>query len=246
MRLFLDFANAVYRGAIPAGQIYEAIAVFTAKVLSKSVEVGYGKSIDQIDDTPDGAMLQLLKANLFQFAVAKSASQATVMRDLMIDANGLVKSFEQFAADVLNVHNTYNLTWLRTEYNHAIAASTMAARWVDFQADTETYPNVKYSAVGDDRTTPFCRRLNGVVFAKNDPMLSIITPPNHWNCRSDLLETTAPVRGTNGVNVNDIPPMFRGNVGVTGQMFPTQHPYFESAKNDGVNVQIIAQNLQNK
>lgn len=50
---------------------------------------------------------------------------------------------------------------------------------------------LEYSAIMDSRTTPFCRAYDGRVFARNDPVWSTITPPNHFNCRSTTIPVTA-------------------------------------------------------
>lgn len=42
----------------------------------------------------------------------------------------------------------------------------------------------EYSAVMDDRTTPFCEAWNGVVLLASDPRISQLTPPNHYGCRA--------------------------------------------------------------
>jgi SPP1 gp7 family putative phage head morphogenesis protein len=44
-----------------------------------------------------------------------------------------------------------------------------------------------YSAVIDVRTTPICRHLDGKIFRMDEPELSRLSPPNHFNCRSVLV-----------------------------------------------------------
>lgn len=46
----------------------------------------------------------------------------------------------------------------------------------------------EYTAAVDDRTTELCRRLDGVRRPKADPFWSRFTPPNHYNCRSTVIE----------------------------------------------------------
>jgi SPP1 gp7 family putative phage head morphogenesis protein len=52
-----------------------------------------------------------------------------------------------------------------------------------FKEDTRVV-GLRYNAVLDSKTTEFCASLDGKVFAPNDPVISGITPPNHFNCRS--------------------------------------------------------------
>jgi len=46
---------------------------------------------------------------------------------------------------------------------------------------------VRYTAILDSRTTPFCRYMHGRVFRLTDPDLASFVPPNHWNCRSMII-----------------------------------------------------------
>lgn len=49
-------------------------------------------------------------------------------------------------------------------------------------------PAVQYSAIIDERTTEVCEELHGRLFKLNDPDLDRFSPPNHFNCRSVLIE----------------------------------------------------------
>lgn len=46
----------------------------------------------------------------------------------------------------------------------------------------------EYSAIEDDRTTELCQELDGTKLPKDDPFWGRYTPPNHYNCRSTVLE----------------------------------------------------------
>lgn len=65
----------------------------------------------------------------------------------------------------------------------------------------------RYTAVLDSNTTRYCRDLDGKVFQRTDPDYAMLTPPNHYGCRS----VWTPIKNSeaNGVNVdgkpNDIP-----------------------------------------
>lgn len=45
----------------------------------------------------------------------------------------------------------------------------------------------QYQAILDDQTTDYCAEHDGQIIAASDPQLSVITPPNHFNCRSTLV-----------------------------------------------------------
>jgi uncharacterized protein with gpF-like domain len=45
-----------------------------------------------------------------------------------------------------------------------------------------------YSAIRDGRTSKLCRGLDGTVLPAADPFWQQWTPPNHFNCRSCVIE----------------------------------------------------------
>ena len=53
-----------------------------------------------------------------------------------------------------------------------------------------------YDAIDDEKTTEFCQKMNGKAWHKNDPIWKKIYPPNHFNCRSNVVAMTkAEVKG---------------------------------------------------
>ena len=51
----------------------------------------------------------------------------------------------------------------------------------------QSIPAYRYSAIMDDRTTDICQSADGRVWAADDEIWDVWTPPNHFNCRSVLL-----------------------------------------------------------
>ncbi len=50
----------------------------------------------------------------------------------MLDENGDQKTFERFLNDVRSIDWTYNVNYLRAEYNFISASAEMAAKWEEF------------------------------------------------------------------------------------------------------------------
>lgn len=77
-------------------------------------------------------------------------------------------------------------------YRNAVRSAQMAGRWAE-EYSTEGMRRAgywMYSAVGDDRTSPFCMSMDGRVFRKDDPIWDRAFPPNHHRCRSTVIELT--------------------------------------------------------
>lgn len=61
----------------------------------------------------------------------------------------------------------------------------------------------RYTAVLDSRTTEYCRELDGKVFQANDPNFALLTPPQHFGCRS--FWTPILFNESEGIEVNGKP-----------------------------------------
>lgn len=75
---------------------------------------------------------------------------------------------------------------LETIYRTNVQSAYQAGRFAEAtQPDTLMLrPFWQFDAVADGRTTPECKRANGVVLAASDPWWSRNLPPLHFNCRS--------------------------------------------------------------
>ncbi len=90
------------------------------------------------------------------------------------------------ASGVSNASSFLVETLIRTRTQTAF----IAGRW-NALMDPDVAPIVwgfEYVTVGDDRVRPRHRALEGFTAPKNDPRWAVITPPNGWNCRCDIVE----------------------------------------------------------
>jgi hypothetical protein len=196
---------------------------FTAEQLMQGMLTGYGKNFTNVDyNSPDWKMLENLENNVYQFSAAKNFQQIRLMTSLLID-NGKPRSFSDFRNKVIDLNIKFNKTWLKTEYNLAIAGGQMASKWVDF-ADGSM---LKYSTAGDANVRDSHAALDGVKKPKNDNFWAIHYPPNGFNCRCNVVETSSkqPTDDDKIPSV-EIQPMFRTNLAKSGLVFPKNHPFF--------------------
>lgn len=63
----------------------------------------------------------------------------------------------------------------------------------------------RYTAILDAHTTEYCRSLDGRVFQSNDPNYIMLTPPNHYGCRSIWTPITKVEQKANPVRVDGKP-----------------------------------------
>ena len=146
------------------GSINEALVNYYAGKLWAGVMKGYG--IDEASvtyESPDANMLKALKENVWHFAAAKNYEELREMSDALLDEAGNLVSFETFREKAMRISDKHMKTWLRTEYDLAVAGGQMAGKWVDIAKYQSTLPLLQFVAVLDNQTTELCRGLDGTI-----------------------------------------------------------------------------------
>ena len=208
------------------GKTTNEILNLTGSLLVDKVAGSY-KDIAPDFTTPDAEMLARLSRDVWQFSAAKNYQQ---MRDLTLalkGEDGKLRNFADFETAAKSVCAKYNQTWLRTEYNAAVASSQNAARWTGFKKDAADIPNIEYQTVGDSSVRFEHEQLDGIVRPITDPFWNTHYPPNGWACRCEAIQSVGGKVTKNGDIPNiTIPPLFRTNLAETGMIYPKNHPYY--------------------
>nr|WP_255491191.1 phage minor head protein [Dysgonomonas sp. 520] len=179
-------------------------------------------------------MLEKLVENVFSFSAAKNYQQLQDITLTLVDEDGNLREFNDFRAAVEELGYKYNVDWLQTEYQTAVASATAAARWVEYENEADIFPMLQYQTVGDSRVRASHQLLDGITRHVNDDFWETYYPPNGWNCRceaiqlpeSDAQATPTPLQ---------LPPMqkmFKTNLSKTGLLFPKNHPYYDGVPKD--------------
>lgn len=217
--LFAKLARRVFDVKGKPLPLDEALAQHYDAHLQAAVTLGY--------EAHDSAQAAFLRENVQLFSQAKTAHATEALNELLLDADGNLKPWPHFKEEALALHQQYNVNWLRAEYEHAVASAQMAARWQDFEpADL-----LEYQTVGDDRVRPEHAALDGITRPADDAWWLSHYPPNAWLCRCLAVVAAPGARLTPRSILPALPepdPLFAGNVGVTGIIFPEEHPYFRS------------------
>jgi SPP1 gp7 family putative phage head morphogenesis protein len=217
----------VYAGNITAGDIDSKLLKHIGTALESQVTAGFGQTFAQVDfDTPDAAMLTRLTRDTWQFAAAKDYQQLRDMSLLLKDETGKLRSFEDFR-DAAKLDDEKYRRWLRTEYNQAVGASTMAARWNDFEKNADIMPYLQYDTVGDNNVRDEHQLLDGIVKKITDRFWDRYYPPNGWGCRCSVNQIASSyAKETEEIPDVRIPKMFETNLAKTGLVYPKGHPYY--------------------
>lgn len=176
-------------------------------------------------------MLQLFKKNVQVFSGFKIESFLKLATDLLTE-KGNIRPFGDFKKDILELHNQYNVNYLKTEYNMAIAQGQMGSIWAEAQRDKELFPYLRIEIVGDDHTRPSHAIRDGITLPVDHPYWLKNWPPFGWGCRCTIKKLRrADVTAEEKLkDIPDLPDDFANNVGVDGTIFPKSHPYFQKSK----------------
>ena len=84
------------------------------------------------------------------------------------------------------INETYNKTWLNTEYDAVVRGTVMGTRWQDIEDQKDVTPYLQYVTAGDDRVRPEHEELEGIIEPVDSPFWTQYYPPNGWNCRCSV------------------------------------------------------------
>lgn len=210
--------KALHGGDLFADTIDQPLYAYLRAYLEDAVQLGFGVA--------DEKLRGYLLANVQRFSGFKTAAVQRAMSEKLTDEKGQVRPFADFRADCLEINDQYNVQYLRTEYNQAIASSQMAAKWSEFDSNSQ----IRYDTVGDERVRQEHAELDGITRPQNDPFWDDHYPPLDWNCRCSATELDHEAEATPHHELAGLPEAsegFRENVGKTGKIFGADHPYFQ-------------------
>lgn len=222
-------AEAVRNGEVTGDSVDPALMRWIASEFTKhilgSTPVG--------DDSAPPHITPEEERQIQVFSGFKTNAQLRAATDALYNEHGRMVPFAEFKRRIRAIDATYNVRYLKAEYELARANRAGINAWKDMQAMKEVVPFAKYSTVGDDRVREAHAAMDGVIKHLDDPFWDVWWPPNGWNCRC----TVIPMRSDKGgkeVPANVVPPktMFANNVGKNGALFPKGHPYERQASQD--------------
>lgn len=197
--------------------------------LDGAVEKGFGKTFAEIKyNSADFTLLSNLKYNVASLSSFKNHSHSTELLKALIDDDDNVRTWGDFKKVAEKLNETYNKRWLKTEYDNAVAQSSMASRWLDFEKDKDYYPNLKYIQIQRDSKREAHSKFHGLILPLGHKFWDKHLPPNDWGCGCDVIQTNEKTE-TKSINFDDIPTNRAGfniNAGKHGIVVGKEHPYF--------------------
>lgn len=143
----------------------------------------------------------------------------------MVDVEGNIKSFEQWARDVQPIASHQCRQWLRTEYDTAIKRASLAADWQRFEDEKDVLPNLRWVPSTAANPDAFHQSMWDTVLPVDHPFWSAHHPGDRWGCQCALEATDDPVTPSPTVNYATSPGL-ENNPGRDAKLFNDTHPYF--------------------
>jgi len=232
-KIMEKIAEGIHDGKIKPGSVDPELHKWIANELFNGVTKGFGKFEDFTPGTPDHDMLAHLETNVHVFSAFKTYQELREANKLLLDEEGNIRPFSDFKREVLNISETYNVNYLQTEYNFALASSQMSSKWMNIEKNKDAIKSLKFSTVGDDRVRQAHADLDGIIKPVDDKFWDVYFPPLDCNCRCDTNSVEEEQNtDTSGKSLPEIPEMFRVNFGKEKIVFPSHHPYYKVAKED--------------
>lgn len=177
---------------------------------------------------PDADFLSSLRHSNAVFSAFKTHRAQNDMARLLLDSNGNLKPFEQWANDVQPIASHQMGAWLRTEYDTAVIRAHQAADWLQFEREKDILPNLEWLPSTSPNPGEDHRVFWGTVRPVDDQFWSEHRPGDRWNCKCSLRSTDEPSTPvpTQTLPIDGPQPGLNGNPGTSGHTFSDDHPYF--------------------
>lgn len=186
-REFDKMAETVYRN--PDKEATDLLADSEVRKFIDRQKLVFDNAVDTaLKEVPlDEVSVQRLKESNYVFSGIKTFHELKETFPSLLDEDGNRKPFERFLNDVQKVYETYNVQYLRTEYNFAHASALMAARWKKFEEDGDKYL-LQYRTMYDKRVRRTHRMMHNITLPITSPFWDKYFPPNGWNCRCTVVQ----------------------------------------------------------
>ncbi len=188
--------KGIFDGSVDAYNLPKDLYLAIAEDLKSGLYKGFGGSLKSIGTefgfgSAPAELLEELRINTYQFSAAKTFNMVEEMRGALVDGDRVLP-YDEFKAKADTLFETYNETWLETEYNTAIAEAEIARQYTEAQEDKELFPYLRYVTAGDANVSDICAPLDGTVLHVDDPFWDTFLPPNHFNCRCVIEQLETP------------------------------------------------------
>lgn len=177
--------------------------------------------------------LDQLKYNNEVFSAFKVHRMQNDMAARLVDENGQLKPFEKWKRDVEDIADHYCNRWLQTEYDTAVLRAHQATDWLQFEAEKDVYPNLRWMPTTSVEPDPYHKQYwqAKLTLPINHPFWKSHRPGDRWNCKCSLRQTDEPATTEAIADFKPVPSQagLDNNPAQDGKLFSDSHPYYTEA-----------------
>ena len=177
--------------------------------------------------------LDQLKYNNEVFSAFKVHRMQNDMAARLVDENGQLKPFEKWKRDVEDIADHYCNRWLQTEYDTAVLRAHQATDWLQFEAEKDVYPNLRWMPTTSPNPDEYHKQYwrAKLTLPINHPFWKSHRPGDRWNCKCSLRQTDEPATTEAIADFKPVPPQpgLDNNPAKDGKLFSDSHPYYTNA-----------------
>lgn len=222
-----QYLRAIYNGFDTSRAVEPTMWREVLRVLNEATLSGL---LQSSAPTHRDSFLAALRHSNEVFAAFKVHSMSERMAARLLNPDGTLKPFRQWADDVKSISSHYVGAWLRTEYDTALIRAHNAADWQQFIRDADVMPNLRWmpttSPTPESSHRAFWERK--LTLPVSDPFWNEHHPGDRWNCKCSLEQTDdPPTPELKAEFAGEAPqPGLTNNPGKDGHTFSQDHPYF--------------------
>ncbi|MDX2304622.1 MAG: DUF935 family protein [Microscillaceae bacterium] len=226
---FLKLAKKVFKGDLKKGDIDDTLFKFYQEEFTKSIEDGFESTLKKLKKgSKERALMEKLLTDAQRFSAHKTYQMIGKLSDLKAGFKDDEEDLFNFSAQV--VHNNYNVSYMNTERNNAIAITQNARNFLQYQDEKDEFPYLRFQAVGDDRTRAKHKSLSGITLPIDHEFWEKYLPPIDHNCRCEAIQVGKLANPTPDERLKDLPKpdkAFQNNAAKTGQIYTDDHAYYK-------------------
>ena len=222
-----QYLRAIYNGFDTSRAVEPTMWREVLRVLNEATLSGL---LQSSAPTHRDSFLAALRHSNEVYAAFKVHSMSERMAARLLNPDGTLKPFRQWADDVKSISSHYVGAWLRTEYDTALIRAHNAADWQQFIRDADVMPNLRWmpttSPMPESSHRAFWERK--LTLPVSDPFWNEHHPGDRWNCKCSLEQTDdPPTPELKAEFAGEAPqPGLTNNPGKDGHTFSQDHPYF--------------------
>lgn len=195
--------------------------------LDIATDKGFG---EREPDDPDYDFYRELQTNNAVFAAFKVHRMQNDMAALLLDSNGILKPFEQWAREAMPIADHQVYQWLQTEYDTAVIRAHQAADWKQFEREKDILPNLKWMPSTSLHPGADHRLFWGTIRPIEDAFWNEHRPGDRWNCKCSLSSTDEePTLLPESDPASKPQAGLENNPGKDAKLFSDKHPYQSEA-----------------